>query len=140
MVATGIFMAVGSSVTGGTASIGSSNDNGQTWTLATTTNGLFGTGDGSVNPGIGKGIAYGQGLLVAVGTSVLGDNIGYSSDGGQTWTVAINTNGLFGGGGGYGVTYNNNTGEFVAVGNSLAGGNANIGYSTDGDNWTLTRI
>ena len=140
MVATGIFVAVGSTSQDTLSKIGYSTD-GQNWFVSTNTNGLFsGEGAGAAGGGGGTGSTYGNGLFVAVGDSTAGGNanIGYSTDG-QTWTLAKNTNGLFGGegvsDGGYDVTYGN--GLFVAVGVSTAGGNANIGYSTDGQTWTL---
>ena len=83
-------MAVGGSLSADRYNIGYSTD-GQVWSLAKETNGLF---DG--NFGFGLGIAYGNGRFVAVGGRESGDNnqIGYSLDG-QEWTLATETNGLF---------------------------------------------
>ena len=126
----GIFVAVGNSSLGEVNRIGYSTD-GQVWTLATTTNNLFGGNGG------GSAVAYGNGRFVAVGSSTLVDlnKIGYSTDG-QNWTSATYTNNLFGGGGaGIGIAYGN--GRFVAVGSSTSGEVNKIGYSTDGETWTL---
>ena len=140
MPAGGIFVAVGNSDLGEKNRIGYSTDNGDTWSLVTTPNGFFG---GVSKTSGGNSITYGNGRVVAVGKSNLGDtyNIGYSSDEGKTWTLSSNTNGLFGGvggGGGYGngIAYGN--GRFVAVGVSANEPNR-IGYSADGgDTWTLS--
>jgi len=126
----GRFVAVGGSNEGDTHKIGYSTD-GQVWTLAKETNGLF---DSSL--GAGGGVTYGNDRFVAVGFSLLSEKnkFGYSTDG-QVWTLATNTNGLFGGDAGFGVAYGN--GRFVAVGSSNLGGKNNIGYSKDGQVWTL---
>jgi hypothetical protein len=129
----GRFVAVGISPLGDVNKIGSTTDGGEVWTLATTTNGLFG---GGVYDGFGISITYGNGRFVAVGTSSSGENnkIGYSTDG-KVWTLATNLNGLFLNGLGLGVTYGN--GRFVAVGGSDLGEVNKIGYSPDGEVWTL---
>jgi hypothetical protein len=128
---TGVFVAVGFASNNG-KQIGYSNTGGQTWQVAANPNGLF-FGRG------GYGIAYGynlngRGVFVAVGNST-GDlsNIGYSTNGGQSWTVSTETDGLFIGGYGNGVTFgytSDGSGVFVAVGDSNDA--SNIGYSFDG--------
>ena len=131
--------------------IGYSTNSGLTWSVATETNGLFNGGGGNYGAilfGFG-GIAYGytpdgSGVFVAVGYSADdASNIGYSQDGGDTWTVVApaDNNGLFQGeiGGGdiaYGLNQNG-SGVFVAVGTSLDDA-SNIGYSSDGgQTWTV---
>ena len=140
-----LFVAVGNSATSGIANIGYSTD-GETWNLASNSNGNLNTSTGlfnGVNGVNGRSVTYGNGRFVAVGKSNTGGtaNIGYSTDG-QNWFLASNANtnlnpttGLFNGGNGNSLTYGN--GVFVAVGYSGTGGTANIGYSTDGENWFL---
>jgi hypothetical protein len=119
--------------TGDLSNIGYSPDGGQTWQVVDNTDGLFFGGSG-------QAIAYGynlngSGVFVAVGSSTNDlSNIGYSSDGGQTWQVASETNGLFFAERGLGIAYGytpDGSGVFVAVGNS-SNDLSNIGYSFDG--------
>ena len=76
----------------------------------------------------GNGIAYGNGLWVAVGADTGGNTILYSSDA-QTWNVGTN---IFGGEG-FGVDYNGSN-AWVAVGFG-GGSSSNILFSTDGQTW-----
>jgi hypothetical protein len=73
------------------SNIGYSSNGGETWTVVSTADkrGLFSSGGGSY----GYGIAYGNGTFVMVGGIDESDvsNIGYSSDGGETWTVVTPT-------------------------------------------------
>ncbi len=128
--ANGRFVAVGGS-TDDLSNIGYSSDGGENWTVAANPDGLF-RDDGD---GRGFGIAYGDGRFVAVGDSTDDlSNIGYSSDGGENWTVSANPDGLFRGDRGQAIAYGN--GRFVAVGNSTDD-LSNIGYSSDGQTWTV---
>jgi hypothetical protein len=134
----GVFVAVGDSFND-LSNIGYSSDGGQTWQVASETNGLF-------FGGYGDAVAYGytrdgSGVFVAVGDSADDlTSIGFSTDGGQTWQVASETDGLFQGGQGFGVTFgytSDGSGVFVAVGNSTDN-LSNIGYSFDGgDTWRV---
>ncbi len=74
-------------------------------------------------------VAYGNGKFVAIGATSW-----YSTDG-VSWTAGTN----MGGSSGYrSVTYGN--GKFVAVAQYNSSGSAGASYSTDGINWTVTRI
>jgi hypothetical protein len=133
----GVFVAVGKSQLDA-SSIGYSPDGGQTWSVVSpeNRNGLFFDQYGT---GKGEGIAYGYtpdggGVFVAVGSGNDASNIGFSLTGGLTWQVANNTDGLFQGGEGIGVTFgytSDGSGVFVALGNST-NDLSNIGYSFDG--------
>ena len=90
----GVFVAVGLDFDGYYPSIGYSN-NGNDWTVVPNEdlNGLF--GGGAYNSSLGQGIAYGDGVFVAVGLSPFdNNNVGFSTNGGETWSVATR-NGLF---------------------------------------------
>jgi hypothetical protein len=134
----GTFVAVGQSLNDA-SNIGYSTNGGQTWTVSQNTNGLFG---GPFFSG-GYGVASdGNGRFVAVGVSGNdASNIGYSSNGGETWTVVstADKNGLFSSGGNsyvFGIAYGNGT--FVAMGNIIASDVSNIGYSSNGgETWTV---
>ena len=77
--------------------------------------------------GAGVGVAFGNGLWVAVGYGPAG-SIAYSEDGGEVWQAA---NSLFDGGpGGRGVAYGQDTGVWVAVGG--AGMPITVGVSATG--------
>ena len=102
-------------------------------TIATSTDGITWTGRGATVLNYGYGVAYGNGLWVAVGGiySGTGNLIATSTDG-ITWTgrgssFFASTNSY-----GYGVAYGN--GLWVAVGES--GGGNTIATSTDGITWT----
>jgi hypothetical protein len=135
----GVFVAVGDSLDD-LSNIGYSTNGGQSWQVASVTNGLFKGGEGE-----GRGIAYGHtpdgtGIFVAVGNGSDVSNIGYSTTGGQTWQVATNTGGLFENGSGGGVTFGydqNGNGVFVAVGLDFDGYYPSIGYSNNGNDWTV---
>ena len=135
MAGIGRFVAVGN-LNGDMSGIGYSTDNGKTWTVAARAE-----QDGLFANNLGMGIAYGNGRFVAVGDTGFEEdvsNIGYSLDGGETWTVVSldKTDGLFSGGGGYGIAYGGND-RFVAVGDSLDDASS-IGYSPDGgETWTV---
>jgi uncharacterized repeat protein (TIGR02543 family) len=81
------------------------------------------TGEGAIT-GVTRGLAYGNGRLVAVGD---GGNIAYSDDLGATWTAATGSKGT----NSYEeVVFGRN--KFVAV-----GGGGQMAYSFDGAEWTL---
>ena len=138
----GVFVAVGRSLDD-SSNIALSTDGGVSWSIATDTGGLF------INGG-GYGVAYGytpdgSGVFVALGLTTNNINIGFSLDGGQHWTAASDTGGLFAEGGaisgkGFGIAYGYNSdgsGVFVAVGYSGSDA-SNIGYSFDGGvSWTV---
>ena len=140
MAGLGRFVAVGSS-DNDISNIGYSTDSGQTWTVAAPAEqyGLF-ANDGLPHSNTrGYGIAYGNGIFVAVGSNYVvdGSNIGFSNDGGETWTVVepADQDGLFSSDRGYAIAYGND--RFVAVGDSLDD-ESSIGFSTNGgQNWTL---
>jgi hypothetical protein len=139
----GVFVAVGDS-SNDLSNIGYSLDGGVTWTVSANPDGLFTSTDQNLYFYVrGYAIATdGNGTFVAVGKSQDDfSNIGYSTNGGETWRVSTNTNGLlnntsvnffdYGGG----IAYGN--GRFVVVGNSQDDV-SNIGYSDDGGvNWTV---
>ena len=94
-----------------------SEDNGASWTISNNPRGSM------------RGIAFGDGRFVAVGTTITSPVV-YSGDGGQTWMDPATkpSNRLLG------VAYAN--GRFVAVGESGYGA-----YSDDGGNtWSDTTI
>jgi hypothetical protein len=118
------------------SNIGYSTDGGRTWRVSTNTNGLLYGRDS------GFGVAYGlnqdgSGVFVAVGDSTNdASNIGYSLDGGVTWTVSANPDGLFTSTDpdlfvcGFAIA-SDGSGTFVAVGLSPTD-LSNIGYSLNG--------
>jgi hypothetical protein len=124
----GLWVAVGS---GNYNNVGVSNtiqysSNASNW-YSVNTGGFFNSG---LNYMGGFGVAYGNGLWVAVGTTYIKptSTIQYSSDG-SNWK-SVKTGGFTYGG--FGVAYGN--GLWVAVGNASSAASS-IQYSSDGSNW-----
>jgi len=137
------WVAVGAESTDGinfNGQIGYSNAGGDMWTLSAQTS-LFRGGDGdgvAVDSKTGRWVAVGQGSTDGGATS--NGQIGYSDDGGETWTLSAQTS-LFGGERGYNVAVDSKTGRWVAVGQGSTNNvsNGQIGYSDDGGiTWTLS--
>ena len=87
----------------------------------------------TVDPGYDintRGIAYGGGVLSAVGNSGSGEQAIYSTDGGQTWSVGTGQgNRLWNG-----LAYSDRLGLFVAI--AINEGPGCVMTSPDGINWT----
>jgi len=114
-----------------TGQIGYSTNGGVDWTLSTQTTLFQGrNGLGVAVDANGRWVAVGSGVI----NSVSNGQIGYSDDGGVSWTLSQQTT-LFQQGIGDGVAVDAN-GRWVAVGFSNTGGQ--IGYSTNGVDWTLS--
>jgi hypothetical protein len=75
--------------------------------------------------GIWFGVAYGNGIFVAIGFT---GQIGISTDNGKTWSVSFPLSGLW-----VGISFGNGT--FVAAGYS-----DQLAYSTDGQSWTVVNL